>query len=71
MAPRCPLVDGFYRSPRLRDMRVELPTRAYSAAHTAKPTEDHPRETPANGTIWAIALEILGQRDAQSIMQAC
>jgi hypothetical protein len=36
MAPLRPLVDGFYRSPRLRDMGVELPTRAYSLAHTCE-----------------------------------
>jgi len=45
-----PLIDTFYRSMRLRDMRVELPTagkRAYWPAHDS--VEDHPHEAPANG----------------------
>ncbi|KAF2124897.1 hypothetical protein P153DRAFT_370244 [Dothidotthia symphoricarpi CBS 119687] len=44
--PALPLVDAFWRSTQLRNMRVELPTRDYSAATISEPMIDHPREAP-------------------------
>jgi hypothetical protein len=46
--PALPLVDAFWRSTRLRRMRVELPYRDYCAAKTSD-SGDHPRETPKKG----------------------
>ncbi|KAF2007435.1 hypothetical protein P154DRAFT_614791 [Amniculicola lignicola CBS 123094] len=41
-----PLVDTFYRSMPLRNLRVELPGRSYKSAHNYLAMEYHPRETP-------------------------
>jgi hypothetical protein len=41
-----PMVDAFYRSKLLRDMRVELPAEAYKQANDWK-MMDHPHEAPA------------------------
>lgn len=41
-----PLIDAFWRSTQLRNMRVELPTQDYWAAKTSEPIIDHPREAP-------------------------
>ena len=42
--PALPLVDAFWRSKQLRNMRVELPSRDYRAAKSSNPITDHPRE---------------------------
>jgi hypothetical protein len=47
--PALPLVDAFYRSMHLRNMRVELPARAYWLACNYQSMDDHPREAPAKG----------------------
>jgi hypothetical protein len=47
--PALPLVDAFYRSMQLRNMRVELPTRAYWSACNYESKDDHPYEAPAKG----------------------
>jgi len=44
--PALPMLDAFYRSKRLRDMRVELPAEAFKQVNTWK-SIDHPREAPA------------------------
>ncbi|KAI8940057.1 hypothetical protein NX059_003776 [Plenodomus lindquistii] len=45
--PALPLVDAFWRSMQLRNMRVELPSRDYSEAKVTDPKEgDHPLEGP-------------------------
>lgn len=49
--PALPLVDAFYRSTQLRDMRVELPTVAYWQACDFKLADDHPQEAPAKGAL--------------------
>ncbi|USP80350.1 uncharacterized protein yc1106_07624 [Curvularia clavata] len=41
-----PLVDDFYQTTRLRDMRVELPPGAYGAAFKSESLNDPPREAP-------------------------
>jgi hypothetical protein len=48
-----PLVDAFYRSKRLRNMRVELPARVYWLAcnFESKNNYAHPREAPARGPL--------------------
>jgi hypothetical protein len=44
--PALPLVDAFWKSTQLRNMRVELPTRDYWEVETSEPMADHPREAP-------------------------
>lgn len=47
--PALPLVDAFYQRTQLRNMRVELPTRAYWPACNHDSIDDHPREAPTKG----------------------
>jgi hypothetical protein len=47
--PALPLVDAFWRSLRLRHMRIELPYRDYCAAKISDSVSDHPCETPRKG----------------------
>ena len=44
--PALPLIDAFWRSTRLRNMRVELPYRDYSVVRGSGPIIDHPCEPP-------------------------
>jgi hypothetical protein len=49
--PALPLLDAFCKSTQLREMRVELPTRDWSAVKTTQLMDDHPREAPVNNVL--------------------
>ncbi|EMD58595.1 hypothetical protein GGP41_006050 [Bipolaris sorokiniana] len=49
--PALHLVDSFYRSTHLRDMRVEIPYRGYFTIAADKSTVNHPREAPTTGRL--------------------
>lgn len=45
-SPALPLIDTFYHSMRLRNMRVELPSVSYRKTGDSRSTGSHPREAP-------------------------
>jgi hypothetical protein len=49
--PALPLVDGFYHSMQLRDMRVELPRGDYWQAYSERSKNDRLSEAPTHGPI--------------------
>jgi hypothetical protein len=49
--PALPLVDAFYHSKQLRDMRIELPRGAYWETYSYPSMNDHAREAPSPGPI--------------------